>query len=175
MGLSSGTPYGASRDAIPEGAAIILDYAFNLDGYIIDQTRMACIGAPSDEIIRAYDSMMEIEHEIVAMLRPGTVWEDMYNRAVEMAISMGYADTFMGVGTERVKFVGHGVGLELDEPPYLAPEMKYPIEAGMVIAIEPKVALPGIGVVGIEDTLVVRDNAAESITNAPTELIIVAL
>ena len=60
---------------------------------------------------------------------------------------------FMGIGAEKVRFVGHGVGLELDEPPFLAPKMEYPLSAGMVVAIEPKVALPGIGVIGIEDTV----------------------
>ena len=171
-GLSAGTPYGASGDPIPEGAPIILDFAFNLDGYIIDQTRMACIGEPSSEIMRAYDSMVKIEEDIIAMLRPGTVWEDIYIRSVDMANEMGYADTFMGTGTERVKFVGHGVGTELDEPPYLAPDMKYELASGMVIAIEPKVALPGIGVVGIEDTLVVRDSGAEYITKASKDFIL---
>ncbi len=171
-GLSPGAPYGASRDTIPEGAPIILDFGFILDGYIIDQTRMASIGKPSDEVIKAYDAMVEIEREIIKMLRPGTPWEAPYNRAVEMAESMGYADTFMGVGTERVKFVGHGVGTELDEPPYLAPDMTDELAAGMVVAIEPKVALPGIGVIGIEDTLVIRDNGVEVLTTASPDFII---
>lgn len=170
-GLTAGTPYGASNDVIAEGAPIILDYGFILDGYIIDQTRMASLGKPSDEVLRAYDAMVEIEKEIIRLLRPGTPWEAAYNRAVEMAEAMGYADTFMGVGTERVKFVGHGVGTELDEPPYIAPEMKDELAAGMVIAIEPKVALPGVGVVGIEDTLVIRDNGVEMLTTASPDFI----
>lgn len=171
VGLSAGAPYGASSDPIPQGAPIILDFAFNLDGYIVDQTRMASIGKPSDEVMRAYDSMLAIESAVLDAMKPGAIWEDIYNLAVEMAATMGYADTFMGSGTERVKFVGHGVGTELDEPPYLAPEMNYPLKAGMTIAVEPKVALPGIGVVGIEDTVIVRDSGIEHITTAPKEFI----
>lgn len=165
-GLSAGTPYGASADVIAEGSPVILDFGFNLEGYIVDQTRMASIGQPSDEVMRAYDAMLEIERQIITLLRPGTPWEAAYNRAAEMANEMGYADTFMGVGTERVKFVGHGVGTELDEPPYLAPDMKDELAAGMVVAIEPKVALPGVGVIGPEDTLVIRDSSVEVLTTA---------
>lgn len=171
-GLTAGTPYGASRDVIAEGAPIILDFGFILDGYIIDQTRMASLGTPSDEVLRAYDAMVEIEKEIIKLLKPGTPWEAAYVKSVQMAEEMGYADTFMGVGTERVKFVGHGVGTELDEPPYLAPDMTDELAAGMVVAIEPKVALPGVGVVGIEDTLVIRDNGVEMLTTASPDFII---
>lgn len=171
-GMSPGTPYGASREEIATGAPIIIDFGFNLDGYIIDQTRMASIGEPPTEVQKAYEAMLEIEREIITMLRPGTIWEDAYNRAVELAERMGYADTFMGSGTERVRFVGHGVGTELDEPPYLAPEMKYELASGMVLAVEPKVALPGIGVVGIEDTVVIRDGGVEFLTTAPTDFIV---
>ena len=173
IGLSAGTPRGASNDVIANGAPIILDFGFNLEGYIIDQTRMACIGPIPDEVRKAYDAMLHIERDIIQMLRPGVVWKDVYTRAVELADKMGYSDTFMGFGTERVKFVGHGVGTELDEPPYLAPEMKDELAAGMVIAIEPKVALPGIGVVGIEDTLVIRDSGVDILTTADPDFIIV--
>jgi len=173
VGLSPGTPYGASRDAIAAGTPIILDFAFNLDGYIIDQTRMASIGKPSDHVLAAYDTMAQIEDELAAMLVPGTAWEDIYYRAVELARKGGYAETFMGLAPEKVAFVGHGVGLELDEPPYLAPDMEFKLEVGMVVAVEPKVALPGVGVVGIEDTYVVRKDAAERITNADRSIIAV--
>jgi Xaa-Pro aminopeptidase len=78
----------------------------------------------------------------------------------------------MGSGHDQVRFVGHGVGLELDEPPFLAPKMPYPLEPGMVIAIEPKVALPGVGVVGIEDTVLVTETGVESITTCAREIVV---
>ena len=172
IGLSSGTPYGASTDVIKKGTPIIIDFAFNFDGYIIDQTRMASIGAPDFEVLRAYDTMLEIESAIFDAMKPATMWEDIYNLAVDMANEAGYADIFMGSGTEQVKFVGHGVGLELDEPPFIASGMKYELRTGMVVAVEPKVALPGIGIVGIEDTVVVLESGVEAITVAPKEFIV---
>lgn len=171
-GLSPGTPYGASRDVIKQCTPIIIDFAFNLYGYIVDQTRMASIGTPDSEVLRAYDIMQEIESAIFDAMKPGAVWENIYNLAVEMASEAGFADTFMGSGTERVRFVGHGVGLELDEPPYLAFGMKYELQEGMVIAVEPKVALPGIGIVGIEDTVVVRESGVEPMTFASKDFIV---
>lgn len=172
-GLSAPNPYGASSDIIRTGSPILLDFGFNLDGYVVDQTRMCSIGKPSNEIIDAYDAMLHVEETILKSLKPGVVWEDIYNNSAQLASEMGYSDTYMGVGTERVKFVGHGVGLELDELPLLASGLKYPIETNMVIAVEPKVALPGVGVIGIEDTIVVKNNGIDVLTICPKEFIVI--
>ncbi len=171
-GLSPAVPYGATETPIAPGEPIVLDFAFVRHGYHLDQTRMACWGRPTDEVLRAYEAMLTVQQHVFDALRPGTRWEEVYAVALARATELGYADTFMGVGREQVSFVGHGVGLELDELPFLAPRMPYPLEAGMTIAIEPKVALPGIGVVGIEDTVVVRDGAPERLTTCSQEFII---
>jgi Xaa-Pro aminopeptidase len=171
-GLSPAVPFGATEHPIVRGEPILLDFAFVLGGYHLDQTRMACWGQPSDTVRRAYEAMLAVEQTVFDMLRPGTTWEAVYARALAQATELGYADTFMGCGREQVCFVGHGVGLELDEPPFLAPRMPYPLEAGMTLAIEPKVALPDIGVVGIEDTVVVRDGAPERLTTCSREFIV---
>jgi Xaa-Pro aminopeptidase len=83
---------------------------------------------------------------------------------VAMAESMGYGEFFMGVGDRRIRFTGHGVGLELDEFPFLAKGQKLPLASGMVIALEPKVILPGKGVVGIENTMLLTDTGLESLS-----------
>ncbi len=171
-GLSPAVPYGATETIIAEGEPIVLDFAFVRHGYHIDQTRMASWGRPSDTVQRAYEAMLDVQQRVFDALRPGTRWEDVYAIALARAAESGYADTFMGVGREQVSFVGHGVGLELDEPPFLAPRMPYPLEVGMTIAVEPKVALPGIGVVGIEDTIVVRDGAPDRLTTCSQEWIV---
>jgi Xaa-Pro aminopeptidase len=173
VGLSAAAPFGAAATPIAPGVPFVLDFAFVLDGYHLDQTRMACLGQPAPEVTRAYDAMVRIEEAIFAALRPGVLWETIYTDAVALAETLGYADTFMGVGSERVRFVGHGVGSELDEPPFLAPKMSFPLEAGMTLAIEPKVALPGIGVVGIEDTVLITDTGMERITTCAPEIIVV--
>lgn len=172
-GISAAAPYGAGFNAIPERTPVIVDFALCYNDYHVDQTRMFSWGRPADEVLAAYDAMVGIERAIVENLRPGAVWEDLYNLSVEMAAESGYAEVFMGDGDEQVKFVGHGVGLELDEPPYLAPKMPDKLTAGMVLAIEPKVALPGVGIVGIEDTFIVREGQPERITTAPREFIVV--
>lgn len=172
-GVSAAVPYGASFDPIAEDAPVVLDYAFNLDGYHVDQTRMFTWGQPSDKIMKAYDAMLRVQGSAVDALKPGVTWESVYRDAVSLAAEFGYAEVFMGIGTEQVRFIGHGVGLELDEPPFLAPKMSYPLEEGMVLAVEPKVALPGVGVVGIEDTYVIRRDGAERITTCPKDFIIV--
>ncbi|OPZ83570.1 MAG: putative peptidase [bacterium ADurb.Bin429] len=144
-----------------------------LEGYHVDQTRMACLGQPPSTVTDAYAAMLDVQGKVFDALRPGTPWEDMYQLATDRAAELGYADVFMGQGREQVKFVGHGVGLELDEPPVLAPKLRAPLAANMTLAIEPKVALPGIGIVGIEDTVVIRETGVERLTICSPEMIVV--
>jgi Xaa-Pro aminopeptidase len=172
-GLSTANPYGANDAPIPKGVPVILDYAFNLEGYHLDQTRMFSWGTPGEAVIKAYEAMVKNEDTIFANLRPGKGWSEIYDQSVSLAAELGYGAEFMGLGTEKVKFVGHGVGLELDEPPFLAPKMEQRLEPGMVVAVEPKVALPGVGVIGVEDTLVIRETGPEILTDCSREFIII--
>jgi Xaa-Pro aminopeptidase len=172
VGISTAVPYGANADPIRRGVPILLDYAFNLEGYHMDQTRMFSWTEPVPEVRRAYEAMLQVEERVIMLLKPGRLWTEIYDEALKLATELGYEKEFMGLGPEKVKFVGHGVGLELDEPPFLAPKNDYPLEAGMVVAVEPKVSLPDIGVVGIEDTLVIRAEKAEFLTTVSREFFI---
>lgn len=173
VGIATAVPYGANDDPIQRGAPILLDYAFNLEGYHMDQTRMFSWGEPAPEVRRAYDAMIQVEERVISLLKPGILWSDIFGEALKLAAEFGYEKEFMGLGPEKVKFVGHGIGLELDEPPYLAPKNDYPLEAGMVVAVEPKVSLPGTGVVGIEDTLVIRPETPEFLTTVSRKFFII--
>lgn len=173
VGTSAAVSYGAGWERILKGSPVTLDYAFNLDGYHIDQTRMFCWGEPREEVIKAYRRMTQIEEAVFNLLRPGVTWGKAYDLAVQMAAEYGYTEEFMGLGAEKVRFVGHGIGLELDEPPFIASKMGQLLEENMVVAIEPKVALPGIGVVGIEDTVVIKQNGPKLLTTCPKEMIVV--
>ena len=97
------------------------------------------------------------------MARPGVVCEDLYNKAIDMVTRAGMADYFMGVG-QKAKFIGHGIGLEINEAPVIAPRMKQELEPGMVFALEPKIVLPGVGPVGIENSWAVGAEGLEKLT-----------
>ncbi len=171
-GLSRAVPAGASRDIIPDSAPIVFDYGFVLEGYHVDMTRMGSVGKPPRAAADAYAAMADIEEALIAAIRPGDSWESAWDLALGMARGSGYEEAFMGLGRDKVRFVGHGVGVQLDEPPYLAPKMPSLIEEGMTIALEPKVSLAGLGVVGIEDTILVGASGNEIITPAPREFIV---
>ena len=133
---------------------------------------MFCWGDPAAEVVEAYQRMVAIEQSILEILKPGTAWEDAYHRAEQLAAEYGYTGEFMGLGAEKVRFVGHGIGLELDEPPFIAPKMEQKLEKNMVVAVEPKVALAGIGVVGIEDTVVIKKDGCQLLTPCAKEFIV---
>jgi len=93
--------------------------------------------------------MLETQEIARKVAVPGTSCEDIYFAMLEPTENAGYKDYFMGAGETRIKFTGHGVGLELDEFPFIAKGQKLTIEKNMVIAIEPKIVIPGQGVVCI--------------------------
>ena len=107
------------------------------------------------------------------MATPGTVAGDLYEAAIEIAHEKGLGENFMGAGPDRIRFIGHGVGLELDEFPFLAKGQKTELQEGMVIALEPKLIFPGQGVVGIENTHVVTAKGLEQLTRAEEGIVIV--
>jgi len=109
------------------------------------------IGNLSKTLEKAHDCSRDIHRLLVKEIKPGVCCADIYNLAVEEASSKGYGDFFMGHGEGHVKFVGHGIGLEIDEYPIITPRSKDKMQVGMVVAIEPKFVFPGKGVVGLED------------------------
>jgi Xaa-Pro aminopeptidase len=94
---------------------------------------------------------------------PGAEIGEMYRRAVAIAEKTGLKDYFMG-HKHKVAFIGHGVGIELNEQPVIMERNKQQLEEGMTLAIEPKFVIPGVGAVGIENTYVVRPNGLENLT-----------
>lgn len=169
-GLSPAFSQGSSRHKIRRGEPVLFDYVFVSDGYIIDQTRIFAIGALPAKLIRAHEAMIEIQDAIAAAAKPGVTGGEIFQLAVEMADKRGYAENLGGVGNDRITFVGHGVGLELDEYPFLAKEQAMPLEAGMVIAVEPKVTFAKLGTVGIENTFIVTPHGAKRLTHGSDEI-----
>jgi Xaa-Pro dipeptidase len=156
---------GASGSKIARHEPIIVDWGGFAGGYLADQTRILCIGELPEHLARAYDDMRAVEAQMKATARPGVCWSALYEQAVALAGARGHAARFMGSEGSQVSFVGHGVGIEIDELPFLARGFDDDVlEAGMVFAFEPKVVFPGEGAVGIEDTFLVLPDGIEQLT-----------
>ncbi|MFO7837995.1 MAG: Xaa-Pro peptidase family protein [Desulfosalsimonadaceae bacterium] len=166
-GVSPAMAQGASLRPISRHEPVLLDLVFVLGGYISDHTRIFSIGDLPDDLAAAHNVMLEVQDMVKQAARPGVQAGDLYEMALAKAEDQGLGEYFMGAGDQRIRFVGHGVGLELDEFPFLARGQKLALEAGMVIALEPKAIFPGRGVVGIENTHVVRENGLEQFGVCP--------
>ncbi len=172
--VNAAVAQGPSFRKIRRNEPILLDYVFAWKGYISDHTRIFCIGRPPRALLDAHALMLDLQARIKAMATPGTSAGDLYAAAVQMAEQMGVGDHFMGAGgSDRIRFIGHGVGLELDEFPFLAQGQTTVLEEGMVIALEPKLIYPGQGVVGIENTHVVTARGLEQLTVAEEQIVCV--
>lgn len=174
-GISISHPNGASGEPILAGEPIMVDIVTAYNGYQIDQTRTLSIGPLSDELTRAYELTLQMEELIRRALIPGRVAGDVYEEILTwVRENTSYEENFMGYGVGKVRFVGHGVGLELDELPTISKGSKEVLKAGMVVAIEPKFVFPGVGAVGVEDTVVVEgEMGAKFLSLTPRNLIVV--
>lgn len=170
-GLSNASPQGASRELICENSPIMIDFTGVFNGYITDMTRIFVIGELDPELQRAFDLALEIQEHLQNNLKPGAICEELFLQAAEIAGKGGLGEHFMGMPGEQAKFVGHGVGLELDEFPVLAQGFKVALQIGQSIAIEPKFVFPGKGVIGIENTFVVTENGGEKITDIDDRIV----
>jgi len=164
------TPFGAGAGRIARHLPVIVDNVAGANGYLTDMTRTFCLGELPARFAEAHRFCVTVLRELTRRLVPGAIPEELYGWAVQEAEAAGYADGFMNRGANKVRFLGHGIGLELDELPILAKRFTRPLEAGMVIAVEPKIIFPD-GSVGVEDTLVVREGGAEVVTPMPLEVI----
>ena len=169
-GPSPASPIGAGRRRIVAGEPVLLDYVSAVDGYLCDQTRTLVIGALPDKFARAHDAAVAVLAGVQAAIRPEMTPQGLYRRAMELAASLGYGEGFMGAGELRARYIGHGVGLELDEWPVLAEGWTQPLQPGHVFCLEPKIAFPGEGAVGIEDEFVVTSDGAERLTRPEQRL-----
>ncbi|MCZ8523483.1 MULTISPECIES: M24 family metallopeptidase [Paenibacillus] len=163
-GLSPASPQSASRRPIGPGEPILIDIGCCVDGYVIDQTRTAVIGKMAVDLERAYGAAEEILRRTEELLRPGTSCDKLYTESLRWAKEAGLAEHYMGFGSDQVKFLGHGIGLEIDELPVLARGFRYGLEPGMVLAVEPKFTFPGQGVVGIENSYAITGEGFEKLT-----------
>lgn len=168
-GLSPAVAQGVSFKPIRRGDHLIFDFVPVREGYIADFTRIFALGELPGELRRAYEAALRIEAAVVAAARPGVTCRALYEVALAAAADEGLAAFFMGYGAGQVRFIGHGVGLELDELPVLA-SSELELAEGMVFALEPKFVLPGLGAIGVENTWLVTATGLALITEAPEHI-----
>ncbi|MDA8233434.1 MAG: Xaa-Pro peptidase family protein [Clostridia bacterium] len=164
QGLSKAFPQGASQSIIKKNVPVIVDYVCIIYGYLIDMTRIFVIGTLEQELERAYATSLEIQDYLFKNLTPGRLGSELFYGASKIAEEAGFGANFMGAPGDQAKFVGHGVGLELDELPVLAQGLDTPMLLNQTIALEPKFVFPGRGAVGIENTVAVSEKGAIRIT-----------
>ena len=169
-GLGPALPVGLNGTVMRKGNSVMVDLSGNFNGYMCDMSRVFSVGKLSEQAYRAHRVCLEVQDRIAGKAKPGVACEELYDIAIETVTREGVADYFMGT-KQKAKFVGHGIGLEINESPVLAPRIKQELQPGMVFALEPKIVLPGIGPVGIENSWVVTENGVEKLTLFPEEII----
>lgn len=172
-GLYPAVPQGAGQKKIQRGEPVLIDLVFGLNGYFVDKSRTYFLGKPSGEYVEAYDLCREIQSGVVSRLTPGKTCSSVYQEVMEAFEGKGpFWPHFMGCRENKVRFLGHGVGLELDEWPVLAPRFEEPLQPGMTIAVEPKFFPPRKGGIGLENTFLVTEAEPEKLTDFPDDLVI---
>ena len=172
-GASPAVAQGPGFRPIQRHEPVLVDYVFALNGYYSDHTRIFSIGEPADEMMAAHSAMLDVQALLKKEAKPGVKSGDIYELAIERTRTLGYDKYFMGVGDDRIRFVGHGIGVELDEYPFLASGQTLELQENMILAVEPKLIFPGQGVVGIENTHRVTENGLEQFGRFQDEIFVV--
>lgn len=170
-GMNPSLPVGADGTIIRTGTPVMVDMNGNFTGYMTDMTRCYTAGRLPAEAMDAHKVSIDICHEIARRAVPGMEAKALYEIAAGMAADAGLERMFMG-HRQHAGFVGHGIGIEVNELPVLSPRSRDILQPGNVIAVEPKFVVPGVGAVGIENTYLVKEEGGmECLTTAPEEII----
>jgi len=171
VGLSPAVPAGPSRREISAGDIVMVDIPVLVQGYHADQTRTYCVGKAKEEIISLYEDLQIIADHLIACIRPGISCRDIYRLAVEKAAALGRQEEFQHFGGGRhSRLIGHGIGLELNEPPIPSEYDRSPVGEGYVIALDLHMLDERLGVVKLEDMILVGEGGNEILTISPRKL-----
>ena len=186
LGLSPAFPVGASLRVMRAHEPILVDFGTCYHGYQTDETRMFSIGQMGKKFIGAYNACREIHDAVLEETRPGADCEAIFQKTLRLAEQLGYSPStgrrgepvepsghggsYLGPPGLQTCFIAHGIGLELNEFPFLAQGQSYPLEEGMTFAVEPKIVFPGEGSVGLENTVVVTQDGYEILTPLEQEI-----
>lgn len=158
------------------GQPLACDIGFCLEGYVTDKTQCYWAGPKGsipEDVRRGHDFCVEMQAWLAQRMVPGVLPQDLYNQVMEESERRGMGEGFMSLGKNKVMFLGHGIGLVIDEFPAIADRIKTPLEEGMVFALEPKFGVPGLGMVGVENTFEVTASGARCITGTDYDILCV--
>jgi Xaa-Pro aminopeptidase len=174
VGLSPAFPFLGGMRGLEKGDVIFVDTGFAYQGYYTDKTRIFALGALPQAAIDAHRVCLDIQEAVRSRLKPGVIASEVFEEVYQTeVVSRSFEEHFMGFGSNQVLFLGHGIGLVIDEFPVIARRIDFPLEENMVIAVEPKKGLTGIGLVGVENTFLVTEQGGEKLTPGDDEITIV--
>ncbi|MEQ8869861.1 MAG: Xaa-Pro peptidase family protein [Silicimonas sp.] len=174
-GLTPAIPVGASHRTIQSGDLVIVDIPTCVGGYHGDQTRTYCVGQPSQRTLELHQALLWVSDELISDISPGMTSGEVFERARYHAECAGILDPFLKFSDgSMAHFVGHGVGLDLNEPPFLSRGGEDDITAGMVLAIELHVCDAESGMIKLEDMILVNDDHCRLLTLTERKLISVS-
>jgi Xaa-Pro dipeptidase len=164
-GMSPSVPLLGSRGRkLRKDDLVFIDVGCGVEGYNTDKTMTYIFGdSLPQHVIDIHLECVALKDEIAAMLKPGAIPSHIYREIIDN-LDKDFLRNFMGYGNRRVNFLGHGIGLLIDELPVIAEGFNEPLEKGMVFAVEPKKGIKDIGMVGIENTFIVTTHGGKCIT-----------
>lgn len=171
-GMSPAVPLVGNRNRrLKPGDLVFIDIGFGMEGYHTDKTMTYVFkGQPERKAIEDHNACLSIQDRLADSLKPGVIPSRLYEETMA-GLSIGFLQNFMGFGNRQVKFLGHGIGLVIDEIPVIAKGFDDPFEANMVMALEPKKGVENFGMVGIENTFVITPEGGRVITGKSRGLI----
>jgi Xaa-Pro dipeptidase len=143
---------------------LMVDVCGGYGGYLADATRTFAIGRLPADMREAHSWILELNAQMESMLKPGAECREICDYAFSRAQEIPRGASFMGAGDNFTRFIGHAVGLELDELPVLSSKSSALLEPGMTLAIEPKIFFPDRGGVGIENMYLIKESGFEKLT-----------
>ncbi|MBI4777269.1 MAG: aminopeptidase P family protein [Deltaproteobacteria bacterium] len=171
VGLSAAVPAGPSLRSIQQGDLVLIDIPPCVQGYHADQTRMYCAGEATDRAQSLYQRLRGVADHMIENLRPGITAGDAYLMAVEKAADLGIGESFLRFPSgQKAHFVGHGIGLEISEPPLLSRSDKTMLEQGMVLAIEIHLMERDGTTLKLEDTVCIEKSGCRVLTKSPRDI-----
>jgi Xaa-Pro aminopeptidase len=158
---------------IKRNEPILIDFGICYHGYQVDQTRMYAIQSMPELFVKAYDACKEIHYRVLDKVLEGLTSRELFEYSKKLADELGYGDYYLGFKPHKVRFLAHGIGIELAEFPFISANHTYPIEEGMVFAIEPKMVFPKKGACGIENTILMEKDSYRVLTDIDENIVIV--